>query len=330
MAKIITTNDINQIKFYQIPKSFFHNPLYMDMKNESKIAYSILRDLLDLSIKNNWINENNEIYVKLSREKMMKRLSIKGTAKYAEVMKELIKKELIVKRTVGLNKVDETYVCIPEDLSVIYNDEELLEYEENNKKQPSKSVESRKFENQTSGSLKIKRQEVLKSNVKKFENQTHTKTNITKTNINSSSSSNNSYKNSLFEHFEANICELKKTTKLKFEKVIESHSIDFVTAVIDECATTDTKKYSGFESALQKYLDRDCKNAEDVVNAAMEFRVNRKKEIEAKRTYTKKQSNAKKSKFNNFEQRTYDFDKLEDKLRGIDKTGDLSDCMIEE
>ena len=152
MSNIITTEKINEIRFYQMPKAFFHNPLYTGMKNESKIAYGILRDLLSLSLDNNWVNDKNEIYVKFSRDKMMKRLNIKGNAKYAEIMKELIEKELIVKRRVGLKQVDETYVCLPEELSVIYSDKELLELEDTDV--------SLKFENQTSRSSKIKRQEV--------------------------------------------------------------------------------------------------------------------------------------------------------------------------
>ena len=87
---------------------------------------------------------------------MMKRLNIKGSAKYAEIMKELEQKGLIVKRRVGLRQVDETYICLPDELSTIYSDKELLELE-NNKK-------VKKFENQTSRSSKIKRQEVWKSN----------------------------------------------------------------------------------------------------------------------------------------------------------------------
>lgn len=40
-------------------------------------------------------------------------------------------------------------------------------------------------------------------------------------------------------------------------------------------------------------------------------------------------NNTQKGSFNNYVQRKYDFDKLENKLRGLDKTGNLSDCMID-
>lgn len=318
MPKIITTNDLNKIKFYQIPKAFFHNPLYSDMKNDSKIAYAILRDLLDLSIKNNWINENNEIYVKLSREKMMKYLQIKGTQKYAEVMKELLNKELIVKRTLGLNRVDETYVCIPEELDIIYNDEELLDYEENVKKceeileiSMSNPCTSRRFENQTSGSLKIKPQEVRKSNLKKFENQTHTNTNTTNTNnIKTTSSSNNLRELEIY--FENNICELKKSTKIKFNEWCVKLDKDFVISLIDYGAETNAKSYKWFDDVVAKKLNQGIDTADKFKLSIEEFRMKKEKELNKKKNYSKDQKS--KDNFNNYEQRKYDFNALEEKI----------------
>lgn len=255
-ARIITIEKINEIRFYQMPKAFFHNPLYIGMKNESKIAYAILRDLLPLSIENNWVNDKNEVYVKFSREKMMKRLNIKGSAKYAEIIKELIEKELIVKKRVGLKQVDETYVCLPEELSVIYSDKELLELE-------NTDVDL-KFENQTSRSLKIEPQEVLKSNVKKFENQTHINTNTIKTNFNDtnyniSSSSKGKAPNSihpLIQLFNSSICELKNTTLIKFQNYIQKYNEDFIEAVINYCEERNGKSFTYFEKTIQGFIEQ--------------------------------------------------------------------------
>lgn len=96
MQKLFTAELVNQIQFYQMPKSFFHNPKYIPMKNDAKLAYMLIRDLLTLSIQNDWVNERNEVFVKLSRNKLMDRLQIKGTQKFAQVMKELVDYELIV------------------------------------------------------------------------------------------------------------------------------------------------------------------------------------------------------------------------------------------
>ena len=271
MSNIITVEKINEIRFYQMPKAFFHNPLYTGMKNESKIAYSILRDLLSLSLDNNWVNDKNEVYVKLSRDKMMKRLNIKGNAKYAEIMKELIEKELIVKRRVGLKQVDETYVCLPEELSVIYSDKELLELENTDV--------SLKFENQTSRSSKIEPQEVRKSNDKKFENQTHINTNSidtnsNDTNINTSSSSKGETPSSLHplvELFNGSICELKKTTTVKFMKYVEKYDKEFIEAMIAYCEERNAKSYAYFAKTIERYIGEGIITVEDMNKSIENF-----------------------------------------------------------
>ncbi|WP_349517477.1 replication initiator protein A, partial [Leuconostoc mesenteroides] len=50
-------------RFYKIPKALFENEFYADMKLETKIAYAILRDRFLLSIKNNWIDKNGDVYL---------------------------------------------------------------------------------------------------------------------------------------------------------------------------------------------------------------------------------------------------------------------------
>lgn len=275
MSKIITTSYLNETKFYQMPKAFFHNPLYMDMKNESKIAYMLLRDLLSLSIKYKWINENDEVYVKLSRDKMMKYLQIKKD-KHAAVMKELVSKELIVKRRVGLNQVDEIYICIPEELNEIYSNEELLEYEEDDKKECSNVDFSRKSEKPTSGSLKNRPQEIYKTDLKKSIKPTHTNTNIINTNIinNKSSISNTSSKGEispLVNLFNKNICELKKTTLPKFKAYEEKYDSNFIEAIIKYGADTNAKSYKWFETTIESYIAKNMLTAEEVEQHIKEY-----------------------------------------------------------
>lgn len=181
---LYTAELVNQIQFYQMPKSMFHNPKYIPMKNDAKLAYMMIRDLLDLSVKNGWVNDRNEVYVKLSRTKLMSRLNIKGTQKFAQVMKELVDYELIIYKRIGLNKCNEIYICIPEDLGIVYSDNELVEMDNLLKfeNQTAKtSVETRKCDNHSSKGVNIVPQEVCETNLKTCENQTRTKTNPTNT-----------------------------------------------------------------------------------------------------------------------------------------------------
>lgn len=115
MKNLITKDYISQIQFYQMPKAFFQNPKYMTMRIESKVAYMLLRDLLPLSITNNWVNKNQQVYVKLSRTKLMALLNIKGTQKITQVMKELVDQKLIINTKIGLTKCNEIYLYPTED-----------------------------------------------------------------------------------------------------------------------------------------------------------------------------------------------------------------------
>ena len=138
----------------------------------------------------------------------------------------------------------------------------------------------------------------------------------TTTKITNSSSSNKN----LIEEFENNICQLKKTTKPKFQKIINENNKDMVLAVIDECTNTNVKSYLGFEVAFNSYIKRNCKTREDVIKAAAEYRKNKK----INRTYSKKTkkelNDPSPEKFNNFKPREYDYDELERKMLGWDKT----------
>lgn len=253
------------------------------MKNESKIAYALLRDLLELSIKNNWINDAGEVYVKISRDKMMSYLHMRKD-KYAAVMKELTVKELIVKKRVGLNKVDETYLCMPEELNNIYSDEELLLVEND-----AESIENtRRSEKPTSSSLKNRPQEVYKTDYKKSIKPTHTKTNITETNITKTNiTTQDEIACSKFKYSESDnitIIELKTHLKLSDNQKKEASAFDIERL---------KKSIEIFNNKNGKYFALLKKIYKDDGNFAPA---------------------QKKDNFNNFEQRSYDMDALEDKL----------------
>lgn len=198
MSKIITLEDMNKDLFYKIPKAFLHNYKYMFMMNETKLAYSIVRDLLQLSIKNGWVNEKNEPFVRISREKLMLRLQIRGKEKITKVMKELVENELIVEERLGQGNTNIIYVCIPDELqNVVYDDEELLAVITDNEllkigisqkfenRNSGETVDSQlKFEKKTSRSKKIEQLKVLVSNSKKYQNRTVKETNANYNNIN--------------------------------------------------------------------------------------------------------------------------------------------------
>ncbi|MFQ9697791.1 MAG: replication initiator protein A [Zhenhengia sp.] len=186
MSKIITLQSYNTIQFYQVPQAFYHNPKYIGMNPSSRETYAMLRNLLPLSINNGWINEAGEIYVKLSREKLMLRLGIKKD-KMTKVFKELRDLGLIIEKRIGCNRCNEIYICDAEDLNQVYSDAELLDLldeDSNEEKQGEIPANTRKSENQNSKTLKNRSQESDKTEFRTSEKQSHNKNNYIKTKIN--------------------------------------------------------------------------------------------------------------------------------------------------
>lgn len=106
-------DDMIKCDFYRIPKAFYANPEYRKMSAEAKLTYARLYDLLSLSQKNGWINENGEVYLCLSRRKLAEELGIcEKTA--TKIFKELTDYGLIVDVQLGQGKNNRIYIVKPE------------------------------------------------------------------------------------------------------------------------------------------------------------------------------------------------------------------------
>jgi len=101
------------LRFYQVPKALFKNPVYKGLGLGPKLMYSILRDRLDLSIKNNWKDEKGYIYLIFSREDLSGLLEInKETA--TTYKRKLVKYKLIIDKRMGQGNSNRIYVLKPE------------------------------------------------------------------------------------------------------------------------------------------------------------------------------------------------------------------------
>lgn len=68
--------DIDNERYYQVPVAFFTNPYYKDLSNDSKMAYSILKNRLTLSIKNNWLDNDGAVYIFYTQDKLSEIMNI--------------------------------------------------------------------------------------------------------------------------------------------------------------------------------------------------------------------------------------------------------------
>jgi hypothetical protein len=94
-GRFYTLKEEITLRFYQTPKALFKNPKYRSLSLGPKLMYSILRDRLDISIKNNWKDEKGYIYLIFSVEELASLLEMDRTA-VMRYKKKLVEYNLII------------------------------------------------------------------------------------------------------------------------------------------------------------------------------------------------------------------------------------------
>ena len=61
-------NECDQFKFYQLPKELYELEKYKDLSNDACVLYAMLRDRLQVSVKNGWVDEEGRVYFIYTRE----------------------------------------------------------------------------------------------------------------------------------------------------------------------------------------------------------------------------------------------------------------------
>lgn len=155
--------ELQKEKFYQLPKVFFTNPKYTKLSNDAKITWSILRDRLDLSIRNNWVDKNGDIFFIYTNEKLKSILNISSPNKLSKIKKELTQADLFNQIRVGLNKPNKLYIKKPE---VTESDVYYISQQENDVEQRDDTDVSlsyiQKYDNDTSRDINNIRHDVSK------------------------------------------------------------------------------------------------------------------------------------------------------------------------
>lgn len=91
--------------YYQLPKVFFTNEKYKKMSNDSKIAYAILKDRFNHSIKNNWVDQEDNIYFIYTVEQLKELLNC-AEGKVSKIKKELETVGLLFQKRSGFQMVN--------------------------------------------------------------------------------------------------------------------------------------------------------------------------------------------------------------------------------
>ncbi|MGP1433709.1 MAG: replication initiator protein A [Catonella sp.] len=173
--------EAEQFSFFRIPKLLFTDKNFSSLSSDAKVLYGILLDRMSLSMKNNWIDEENRVYIIFTIEEIEETMNF-GKNKSINTMKELENFGLIEKKRRGLGKPNIIYV-----MSFLIDKNDFSKEQSQNEEQMSEIQE-------TDHSLEYKNQEVSNANLQRYENQNSrslenklqevSKTNPNKTNIN--------------------------------------------------------------------------------------------------------------------------------------------------
>ena len=140
----ISAAEVIESRFYQLPKWLVHDEAFKGLNSDAKILYSIIRDRHDLSLKNNWIDEDGNIYMIYTRQNMCDDLGISEKT-VTKSIGELKKYKLIDEVRQGCNKPNILYLltvsvdsqltrkkCVSENVNIPYPNKEILRANDTN------------------------------------------------------------------------------------------------------------------------------------------------------------------------------------------------------
>lgn len=105
----IKIDEIIKYQFYMIPKQLFTDESYKKLSLDAKVIYALFIDRLELSRKNNWINEKGEVYLIFKRNDVAAILNLTEKT-VSGAIKELKDVNLVNEIRQGLGKPNLIYI----------------------------------------------------------------------------------------------------------------------------------------------------------------------------------------------------------------------------
>lgn len=163
-------NQAEQFSFFRIPKLLFTDKAFNTISSDTKVLYGILLDRMSLSIKNNWLDEENKVYIVFTIEEISEVMSC-GTQKATKILQELDTAKgigLVEKKRLGLGKP-----------SILYVKNFVIETQEDISKE-EKTYEDATITPEEKHDYEITKQDIPKSQKQNCENHNSRKVNFTK------------------------------------------------------------------------------------------------------------------------------------------------------
>ena len=224
-----TYNDAEQFTFYRIPKKLITESRYKSVSVEAKFLYGLMLDRMGLSVKNNWIDSKNHVYIYFTIEDAVSQLGVSKN-KALKLMSELICAGLIEKKRQGLGKPDMIYV-LDFNTSGVENSDKSPEVE----LQDSQNTDSLNIKNGNSGVPETELQEVC------FSNSNNTEKNNTELNDNKYIDTE-SVKDVDDDEASLSMSKQEIRKRIEYDELIEEYDRELVDMAVDAMYAVITSK----------------------------------------------------------------------------------------
>ena len=153
--------EAESFSFFRIPKLLFTDPIFAKLSSDAKVLYGILLDRMNLSMKNNWIDEENKVYIIFTIEEIAEIMCC-ATQKATKILQELDDKKgigLVEKKRLGLGKPNILYV----KNFILQEEKEKIDAQEEITNHGLCKSQFKNDENHNSGNVNFTKQELCKS-----------------------------------------------------------------------------------------------------------------------------------------------------------------------
>ncbi|MGL5765511.1 MAG: conserved phage C-terminal domain-containing protein [Sarcina sp.] len=108
-TKRISLSELQGELYYQLYKFIVHDKAFKNLSSDAKILYSVMRDRHKLSLENNWVDDEGNVFIYYSRESMGEDVN-KSSKTITKAVNELKKYNLVEEVRQGVNKPNRIYI----------------------------------------------------------------------------------------------------------------------------------------------------------------------------------------------------------------------------
>ena len=88
--------------FFQFPKVLMYGEQYKHLSSDAKLAYMVLKDRLEYSLRNNWVDEQGHVYFTFTNQELENLFNCHNQ-KVVKIKKELETAHLLMQKQLGFN-----------------------------------------------------------------------------------------------------------------------------------------------------------------------------------------------------------------------------------